>query len=122
MKKVIILLPVFMFLATITMAQVQTVSSDKDWSSQQAEIKNAYEAEFIIRTGDVDNLGFGWPENFDPFCGRMTDAHGYPWEINPDDLPGMTESCCLQNTTPANRLNAVRMGIQAHTTPKRRNR
>ncbi len=89
MKKVIILLPVFMFLATITMAQVQTVSSDKDWSSQQAEIKNVYEAEFIIRTGDVDNLGFGWPENFDPFCGRMTDAHGYPWEINPDDLPGM---------------------------------
>ncbi|MHC1774261.1 MAG: OmpA family protein [Lentimicrobium sp.] len=89
MKKVLILLPVFMFMATILVAQVQTVSSDKDWSSQQAELKNAYEAEFIIRTGDVDNLGFGWPENFDPFCGRMTDAHSYPWDINPDDLPGM---------------------------------
>ncbi|MFH1119177.1 MAG: OmpA family protein [Bacteroidota bacterium] len=70
-------------------AQVNTVSSDKAWKSQHASLQNAYEAEFIIRIGDVDNLGFGWPENFDPFCNRMTDAHDYPWEINGDDLPGM---------------------------------
>lgn len=69
-------------------AQTNTVSSDKDWSSQQAFLKNSMEAEYIIRLGDVDNLGFGWPEDFDPFCGRMTSAHAYPWEPQASDLAG----------------------------------
>lgn len=89
MKRSIILLLVNCVLMPALVAQIKTVSSDKDWKSQQAAIKGAYEAEFLIRIGDVDNLGFGWPENFDPFCGRMTNSHDYPWEINPDDLPGM---------------------------------
>ena len=69
-------------------AQVKTVSSDIDWTSQQALVRNATEADFIIRVGDVDNLGFGWPEGFDPFCGRMTETHPFPWELNTLDLPG----------------------------------
>jgi OmpA-OmpF porin, OOP family len=69
-------------------AQVKTVSTDKDWSLQQAIIKNSIEAEFIIRIGDVDNLGFGWPEGFDPFCGRMTEAHSYPWDAKEEDAAG----------------------------------
>jgi len=70
-------------------AQVKTVSADADWKNQQAVLKNTGEADFIIRIGDVDNLGFGWPEGFDPFCGRTTEAHSYPWDANPGDLPGM---------------------------------
>ena len=76
------------FLATMVAAQVKTVSADTDWQSQQAVLKNTIEAEFIIRVGDVDNLGFGWPEEFDPFCARMTQAHMYPWDLNPADIPG----------------------------------
>jgi len=72
----------------VAFSQSQTISSDKDWASQQAALTNTSEADYIIRLGDVDNLGFGWPEGFDPFCGRMTDAHHYPWDVNPDDLPG----------------------------------
>lgn len=69
-------------------AQVNTVTDDSDWSNQQAALKNTSEADFIIRIGDVDNLGFGWPEGFDPFCARMTESHYYPWEAHPEDLPG----------------------------------
>lgn len=69
-------------------AQVKTVSADLDWTLQQAVIKNSAEAEFIIRVGDIDNLGFGWPEGFDPFCGRMTESHSFPWEANGADMPG----------------------------------
>jgi OOP family OmpA-OmpF porin len=70
-------------------AQVNTVTDDSDWSSQQATLKNTSEADFIIRIGDVDNLGFGWPEGFDPFCGRMTESHSFPWEARAEDLPGL---------------------------------
>ena len=69
-------------------AQPKTVTSDIDWLSQNALVKNSMEAEIIIRVGDVDNLGFTWPAGFDPFCGRMTESHNYPWDANPADAPG----------------------------------
>lgn len=69
-------------------AQVNTVSADTDWSNQQVILTNSEEADFIIRIGDVDNLNFGWPEGFDPFCGMMTEAHIFPWEANDADMPG----------------------------------
>jgi outer membrane protein OmpA-like peptidoglycan-associated protein len=71
-----------------TTAAPRTVSSDKDWTSQSAALKDARDAEFVIRVGDVDDLGFGWPPNFDPFCGRMTEAHRFPWKPVTGDLPG----------------------------------
>lgn len=50
----------FMMLEIIQLkAQVGVVSSDSDWTRQQVSIKNSSEADFIIRLGDVDNLGFG---------------------------------------------------------------
>jgi len=69
-------------------AQVNTISADTDWSNQQVILTNSEEADFIIRFGDVDNLGFGWPEGFDPFCGMMTESHLFPWEAHGADMPG----------------------------------
>lgn len=69
-------------------AQVSTVSSDTGWNKQNEVLKNVAEAGFIIRVGDVDNLGFGWEEGFDPFCGRVTISHEWPWEPRDGDLPG----------------------------------
>lgn len=69
-------------------AQVKTVSSDTDWKSQLVVLTNTMEADYIIRLGDADNLNFGWPDDFDPFCGRMTQAHGYPWSPDASDMPG----------------------------------
>ena len=25
----------------------------------------------MVRTGDINNLGFGWPKNYDPFSGKV---------------------------------------------------
>lgn len=75
--------------ATAAVAQPKTVTEDRAWAEQAAALTGSTEAQVIIRVGDVDNLGFGWPEGFDPFCGRMTDSHAYPWEPGPKDLPGL---------------------------------
>jgi OmpA-OmpF porin, OOP family len=69
-------------------AQTNTISSDVEWEKQQVVLKNTEEADFIIRLGDVDNLGFGWPEGFDPFCGRLSESHSFPWEAYEEDIPG----------------------------------
>jgi outer membrane protein OmpA-like peptidoglycan-associated protein len=66
----------------------KTVTSDLDWKAQGATLAGTREAGFIVRVGDVDNLGFGWPPGFDPFCGRMTESHPFPWAVNQDDLAG----------------------------------
>jgi outer membrane protein OmpA-like peptidoglycan-associated protein len=75
-------------LGVSVLAQVKTVSSDTQWAEQSVVLTNTMEADYIIRLGDADNLNFGWPEEFDPFCGRMTQAHFFPWEANDADLPG----------------------------------
>ncbi|MBL0357070.1 MAG: OmpA family protein [Chitinophagaceae bacterium] len=64
-------------------------------------MSNTQEAEFIIRMGDVDNLGFGWPQGFDPFCSRMTESHSYPWDINPLDLQGFDRILLSSKFNPA---------------------
>ncbi len=69
-------------------AQVKTVTDDREWAKSFVALKNTSEAEYIIRLGDVDNLGFGWPEGFDPFCGHMTQAHAYPWDVDPNEQSG----------------------------------
>jgi len=59
-----------------------------DWAATHREVKNAKEAELLVQVGDIDNLGFGWPEKFDPFSGKSTPAHRYPWKPEDDDPPG----------------------------------
>lgn len=67
----------------------QNTARDGDWARKQVVLKNTPEAEVMIRVGDIDNLGFGFAEDFDPFCERGTDAHGYPWDASSDDIAGM---------------------------------
>jgi outer membrane protein OmpA-like peptidoglycan-associated protein len=66
----------------------QTTANDGDWSKQLETLKSTPEADYMIRIGDIDNLGYGWPENFDPFSGRSTDFHEWPFRILPEDAKG----------------------------------
>lgn len=66
----------------------QTTETDGNWSKQFLVLKNTPEADAMIRVGDIDNLSHGWTEGFNPFSGRSTDPHGYPWELNKNDAPG----------------------------------
>lgn len=45
-------------------------------------------AEVVVRYGDIDNLGYGWLEGFDPFSGESTPRHKYPFYPEADDPAG----------------------------------
>lgn len=66
----------------------QSSPEDGDWKSPLQIKNNTSEAEYMIRVGDIDNVSFGWPEDFDPFSGNSTYSHGYPWEVNSQDPDG----------------------------------
>ena len=85
--KYLFLIAIFIVMITKVFAQVIT-ENDGDWTQQVVVMKMTPESEFMIRTGDIDNLGFGWSENFNPFTGRSTEAHEFPWEPKAGDAVG----------------------------------
>lgn len=58
-------------------------NSDQSFYSESSE-----NADIVVRVGDIDNLGFGWDEGFDPFCGMNTSVHDYPWKTDDNDYMG----------------------------------
>lgn len=62
----------------------QTTAQDGNWAAKTMLLTNTPEAAFMARIGDIDNLGFGWPNGFNPFSGRPTPVHPFP----PTDPPG----------------------------------
>ncbi len=57
----------------------QKTDQAHNWALQHERTADGPEADLVVRTGDIDNLGFGFPEGFDPFSGKATPPHGYPW-------------------------------------------
>lgn len=98
MKK-IIFLSAFL-ISVLTLSAQLTTPNDGMWIKQSVALSNTPEAEFMVRTGDIDNLGFSFPEGFNPFCGRYTDAHFYPWDENPRDAPGTDRMLIPSSYTP----------------------
>jgi RHS repeat-associated protein len=118
------------FLVTLTATALASgdLGSDTngDWVSGATALCNTREARLMARTGDIDNLGFGWPSGFDPFSGFNTPAHGYPWTVNPADPAGtdrimigtsFTGGCsdgyCFNTARPANLPQCVAVNLQA---------
>jgi len=62
-----------------------------NWTSQNVIIYNTSEADIMVRAGDIDNLGFGWPTAFDPFSGNSTPVHAFPFLPAANDVPGTDE-------------------------------
>jgi outer membrane protein OmpA-like peptidoglycan-associated protein len=58
------------------------------WAVQHERIANGPEGALVVRVGDIDNLGFGWPDGYDPFSGRSGDTHPWPFEPAAGDAPG----------------------------------
>ena len=55
-----------------------------DWALKYERTVSSPEADLVVRTGDINNLGFGWPDGFDPFSGKSTPGHPWP---DPDKIP-----------------------------------
>jgi hypothetical protein len=68
----------------------------KDWALKYERTENGPEADLVVRTGDINNLGFGWPQSFDPFSGNSTPPHQWP-DINkiPAGAPDGTDRIIL---------------------------
>ncbi len=61
-----------------------TGNQAKDWALRYERTENGPEADLVVRTGDINNLGFGWPQGFDPFSGDSTPPHRWP---DPNNIP-----------------------------------
>lgn len=75
------------FAATVPSA-AQVTPDNGDWKAQYVKMENTPEAQFMIRSGDIDNLNFGWEPGFTPFSGKPTPAHNYPWDRDKRDTLG----------------------------------
>lgn len=79
-----------------------------DWALEYERTLGGSEADLVVRTGDINNLGFGWPNGFDPFSGQSTPVHRWP-DIDhiPQQAPPGTDRIILGTS-----VMPVRMGIQ----------
>ena len=101
--------------AAILIMACSGAMSVEDYRFQYQVIRDAPEAQIIIRYGDVDNLGFGWPEGFDPFSGDSTPAHDFPWEVDPGDANG-TDRIMV----PSSYVGSPPQGIDGYTATTQR--
>lgn len=72
----------------VTASAQRSTPTDGDWSKQFLVLKNTAEADLMIRVGDIDNLGFGFDEDFNPFSGRSTNSHEFPWQVKNENAKG----------------------------------
>ena len=69
-------------------AALHITPEDGDWAAKAVAFRNTPEADLMARTGDIDNLGFGWPSGFNPFTGQDTPVHAFPWTPESSDPTG----------------------------------
>lgn len=69
-------------------ADPASTSLPQQWQRTVAVDRDDPEADLVVQLGDIDNLGYGWPDGFNPFRGRSTPVHGFPFAPEADDPPG----------------------------------
>lgn len=79
----------------------------RDWALKYERTENGPEADLVVRTGDINNLGFGWPTGFDPFSGKSTPVHRYPWNPATDEPAGTDRILLASSVDPSERLRDV---------------
>ncbi len=72
-----------------------------DWPLRYERTESGPEADLVVRTGDINNLGFGWPNNYDPFSGKSTPPHPFPWLPKPGSPDGTDRLLLGSAVTPA---------------------
>jgi outer membrane protein OmpA-like peptidoglycan-associated protein len=78
-----------------------TADQSHDWAIQYERTEGGPEADLVVRTGDINNLGFGWPKNFDPFSGGSTPPHPFPWSPKPGTPDGTDRLLLGSAVTPS---------------------
>ncbi len=73
----------------------------RDWALRYERTEGGPEADLVVRTGDINNLGFGWPKDYDPFSGKSTYPHPFPWSPKPGSPDGTDRMLLGSAVTPA---------------------
>jgi outer membrane protein OmpA-like peptidoglycan-associated protein len=73
----------------------------QDWALRYERTEGGPDADLVVRTGDINNLGFGWPQNYDPFSGKSTFAHPFPVSPKPGSPDGTDRILLGSAVTPA---------------------
>jgi OOP family OmpA-OmpF porin len=87
---------------------VATGDPARDWALKYERTENGPEADLVVRTGDINNLGFGWPQGFDPFSGNSTPPHKYPWNPGVDEPDGTDRIMLGSAIDPTEALRDIR--------------
>src|SRR5690625_2567918 len=85
--------PAFLVLAALLLlpaaaAQPADDPDNGNWEAEHVILENTSEADLMVRTGSINNVGFGFGEDENPFAGNTTWNHSYPWEAPEDAAPG----------------------------------
>ena len=77
-----------------------------DWALAYERTVGGPEADLVVRTGDINNLGFGWPPGFDPFSGQSTPVHPGPniYRIPTNAPPGTDRIILGTGLTPVHMI------------------
>jgi outer membrane protein OmpA-like peptidoglycan-associated protein len=104
-------------LAACVAPAVAQPGNPASWSQKSERTVGGPEADLVVRTGDINNLGFGWPQGFDPFSGKSTPSHGYPWKA-PAGAPEGTDRIMLGSGVTAQDVNSRPGDGYAHGTQR----
>ena len=69
----------------VTRAGERIYLSQSAMSNALSRLRQYFDDELLVQVGDIDNLGFGWPNGFDPFTGKSTPVHRFPYLPEADD-------------------------------------
>lgn len=58
------------------------------WPAPDKIERDGPDAELMVQVGDLDNFGFGFPQDFDPFTGKSTPVHPFPFQPGEKDARG----------------------------------
>lgn len=75
-------------LLALLLAAASAATPAEDPAAPAETRRGGPEADLVVRVGDIDNLGFGWPAGFDPFSGRETPVHPFPFAPGDTDPAG----------------------------------
>jgi outer membrane protein OmpA-like peptidoglycan-associated protein len=83
-------------------ADLEEATGDQahDWALKYERTTGGPEADLIVRTGDINNLGFGWPQGFNPFSGESTPMHPWPTEAPVNEPQGTDRIMIGSGTSP----------------------
>lgn len=90
------------------------------WPEPDKVERDGADAELLVQLGDIDNFGFGFPRDYDPFSGRTSRVHPYPFEPDPDDAPGTDRIMVVSGFVVRDKFDPVRVRRDGYTNRSQR--